>query len=205
MENGRVLQCYHCGNHTFMESKSESRFNDFDENGIGMSYHWALYQCPSCNDVTLVQSEHFSEDIDYDGSSIWHKKVLYPGINSTQGLPDKIKNAFESALKTRKIDGAVCALSLRRTLEIMCVEQEATGSDLYNKLRDLSERNILPPVLNEMATILRELGNLAAHADVQYSDQVVDSLIEFTKIILEYVYILPSKLSDIQEHLGEGS
>ncbi|MPN46987.1 hypothetical protein SDC9_194586 [bioreactor metagenome] len=87
---------------------------------------------------------------------------------------------------------------------MMCKGQGENDGDLYKKLENLSSRNIMPPILNDMATILRRLGNAAAHADeADFPQEVVRSMIEFTQTILDYVYVLPDKLESIQKKLSK--
>ncbi|MCS1350285.1 DUF4145 domain-containing protein [Mechercharimyces sp. CAU 1602] len=67
-----------------------------------------------------------------------------------------------AALKTKNIDGAICVLALRRTLEMMCIDKGENNRNLYKNIQELSDRDILPPILDGMAGILREVGNYAA-------------------------------------------
>ena len=133
------------------------------------------------------------------------KTIIYPNVSITLGgIPPKVKKSFEAAIRIQNIEGTLCAIGIRRTLEMMCKDKNATGKDLYKKLMDLSTKGILPPILKDMASVLRELGNAAAHGDDRdFSDEVIDSMIKFTHVILDYVYNLPVRLSDIQKHLGK--
>lgn len=199
-----LLYCFHCGNETLMPLLAEGKNENYDADGIGDEYVWYIFLCPVCQRITLKEYYRFSEDYDFDGKKIWSSKILYPQINTDTKLPPKIRNAYEAALKVRNIDGAICALSLRRTLEMICKDQGEEEGDLYNKLKRLSERNIMPPLLSDMATILRNLGNIAAHADdVEFPPDIVNSIIEFTRVILDYIYILPDKLAKIQTELSK--
>jgi hypothetical protein len=159
---------------------------------------WRLYACPICRNVILefTGKEIFDEDI---------VQVLYPGItNGNSEIPKEIKNAYEAAIKIKHIDGAICALALRRTLEMVCKDKGEIKGDLYNKIKNLSKKGILPPILDQMATVLRHIGNAAAHGDdTKFDHNIVHSMIEFTNTILEYVYVLPKKLSIIQENLSK--
>ena len=66
--------------------------------------------------------------------------------------------------------------------------------DLYSKLKYLAETKVMPPIVDEMAYILKKLGNAAAHADdIVFDEGIVNSMIEFTQIILDYVYNIPTK------------
>lgn len=200
----KVLLCLHCGNKTQMESKASYQYHEwYDE--VADYFMWDIYLCPVCHKITLEQTYSFSEDIDLDGKPIVNYSYLYPQVDmNVSAIPANLKSAFESALKVRYIDGAICALSLRRTLEMMCKDKGGIGKDLYEKLENLANKNILPPILNDMATILRRLGNAAAHADdADFSSDIVNSMIDFTETILEYVYVLPDKLTSIQKRLSK--
>ncbi|MBU5670233.1 DUF4145 domain-containing protein [Paenibacillus sp. MSJ-6] len=103
------------------------------------------------------------------------------------------------------MEGVLCAIGIRRTLELMCKDKNATGDNLYSQLSDLSNKGVLPPILSNMATVLRKLGNEAAHgtADEQFSKEIIDSMIKFTQVILDYVYQLPDEITKIQKHLSK--
>ncbi|NJD01218.1 MAG: DUF4145 domain-containing protein, partial [Ruminiclostridium sp.] len=114
----------------------------------------------------------------------------------------KVKEAYEAALKTRNIDSAVCLMALRRTLEIVCKEKKAQGHNLWNKIEDLSIKGILPVELKHASTITKTYGNMGAHdTDVSVRSFELEQIIEFVEYILDYLYILPAKLSAIQEQL----
>jgi signal recognition particle subunit SEC65 len=214
-EKYSILMCFHCGNKTMMKEIVHHRHMEeeaLDEDEFGnptyvlyWEQNWHLFSCPVCNNVTLKKVSWFSEDIDHMGRPIPTEEILYPPTTrKSANMPDKVFGAFESAIKVRHIDGAICALSLRRTLEMMCKDLGATEGDLYLKLQSLSQRGVLPPILGEMATVLRKLGNDAAHADdAEFPKDVVEAMIDFTQTILEYVYRLPQALEDIQDRISK--
>lgn len=115
-------------------------------------------------------------------------------------MPKEIFQAYEVALKARYLDGALCLLSLRRTLEIICKQQGETKGNLVNKIQNLANRGVLPTVLKDASDILRMLGNEAAHGDNKKFDKLqIDQMIKFTETIIEYIYILPDKINEIKE------
>jgi hypothetical protein len=211
----KVITCLHCGNQTQMEAvanyKKTEQFEDMWE-----EITYTLFLCPVCKNVTLEKKSLFSEDIvhvahldEYEQHEEIEKatrvEYIYPH-NSVEGdyIPKNVKQAFEAALRVRNIDAAICAIAIRRTLEMMCKEKGETGRNLYTMLKNLSEKGILPPILNDMASVLRELGNTAAHADdAEFNQDLVPSMIEFTKIILDYVYNLPKRIEHIQDSIGK--
>lgn len=215
----KIITCHHCGNKTLMELVSTyNKKEDFE--GTWDEKTWNLFMCPVCQDVTLERKYLYSEDIMHayyseDDSYRYEEieeatmiDVLYPYESSKKdSIPDKVKSAFESAIRVKNIDGAICAIAIRRTLEMMCKEKGEVKGNLFDKLKNLSSQGILPPILNDMASVLRVVGNSAAHADEEFRSDLVPSMIEFTTIILDYVYNLPKRIADIQAeiHLKEGS
>lgn len=192
-----LLTCYHCGNKTLMENVAN---HEFDDPFCQDRRQWHLYECPICNEVTLFRISDHDQD---EGKWRWEDRIVYPYITRSRGnMPKNVHDAFKAAMKVRHIDGAICALSLRRTLEMMCKDLGETKGNLYAKLKNLSDRGVLPPILGDMAQILKDLGNAAAHADdVEFPKEIVEAMIHFTQTILDYVYNLPESLADIQRKM----
>ena len=214
MEKQQTVEtCYFCGNTTLMNivgvHKFKDKMLDYDDES-GQSYimleeetTWRMNDCPVCKNVTLTK-EYSNSDMEKAwGRGNSEKVVLFPTATfSFEGIPDGIKNAFEAALKVRNLDNSICLVALRRTLESICEDKGATGKNLYLKIKDLSDKSILPPILNDISDVLREFGNEAAHATtVKHSKTEVELMVEFTEAIINYVYVLPIKLSKIQSKM----
>ncbi|NHM29916.1 DUF4145 domain-containing protein [Neobacillus terrae] len=208
-----VKVCLHCGNKTQMElinshEHEEGEFEYDDEQGpyqIGAYFEkYNFYKCPVCNRFTLELEESNTFYIESNGAMPVTTKILYPAIEtSLSKLPSGVKAAYQAAQKVRNIDGAICAIAIRRTLEKMCKDQGVTGRDLYTKLKQLSEKGIIPPILDEMSFLIKDIGNQAAHADEgEFDEHLINSLLKFTSIILEYVYALPSEIKKIQRYMS---
>ncbi|QFF98823.1 DUF4145 domain-containing protein [Psychrobacillus glaciei] len=208
MEKREVMFCYHCGNKTSMDLAVEHLHRMSDTIKIGpddyypvtFDDNYCIFICPVCYNSTIKKVHSNSEDYDYDGSPLVTEEILYPKVElSMDYLPQGIQKSYEAALKVKHIDNAISALSLRRTLEMVCKDKGVTKGNLYTKLKKLSELGILPAILDEMANVLKDVGNAAAHADdIEFSDIMVESLLEFTETILEYIYKLPVKLKRVQ-------
>ncbi len=206
-KNQKVLQCYYCGNSTLMNLVGEHKYQWDEGYGYYGYFNYQMYACPICGRVTffqqywdIAQSYNLNDDT---AEEIIDEEILYP-INTFQVdyLPPKVKEAYEAALKTKNIDSAVCVMALRRTLEIICKEKGAEGHNLWHNIEFLSKKGILPAELKHASTITKTYGNMGAHdADILINSIELEQIIEFVKYILEYLYILPSKLSAIQEQL----
>ncbi|RPE10556.1 DUF4145 domain-containing protein [Paenibacillus polymyxa] len=213
MKKSEVMICYHCGNKTAMEHLAEAEkseketFNTFFQGGFDVEFFtfWDLYLCPVCEGVSLIKTSKNTEDVDIENFTLTPTiTVLYPNATVKEGgVPNNVRNSFEAALRIKHIEGTLCAIGIRRTLEMMCKDKGASGRTLFNKLEDLSEKGILPPIVAGMAKVIKDLGNAAAHGDDrEFSEEVIESIIKFTHVILDYVYNLPNELSRIQNELS---
>lgn len=201
----RILTCYSCGNTGRMEYIA-----DFDEPNFEKEYtstgellysqlldniNWVLYKCPVCNKPILVG--------DYTCQSYSESQAVYPSFNiNYEGVPKEIRSAFESAVKTKKIDKAICLLSLRRTLEMICRDKQAVGRTLEEKVQFLINEKVLPEMLGDACWIIRQNGNGAAHGDnVSFSDYEVDECIEYLASLINFLYSMPIRVKSLKERI----
>lgn len=199
--------CYHCGNqglltieHDHKHDFGEPVFNSYGEIirfDVDETYHWQLLSCPVCHRVTLWE-KMLDPILEYSDS-----KTLYPMCTiDYSGVPENIKTAFESALKVKNIDNAICALALRRVLEAICKDKGAEGRDLEKMITNMIESGILPKMFDDACWIIRQLGNSAAHADKKvFSTHQVDQTIEFVQNIINYLYALPVKMQKLRSDI----
>lgn len=157
--------------------------------------NWVLYKCPVCNRPILVG--------DYTCQSYSESQIVYPSMNvNYEGVPKKIETALESAIKTKQIDKAICLLALRRTLEMICVDKQAVGHTLEDKIQYLIEEKVLPEMLIDACWIIRQNGNSAAHGDnVNFFDYEVDECIEYMITIVNYLYSMPIRLKSLKNRI----
>lgn len=202
----RLQTCYHCGNQGLMPivHKHTQDYGGpvFDEIGnivnceLEEHFDWILLSCPVCNKVTLYEEYDNELTRDYYTQS----EVLYPKSSLDYiGVPENIKTAFESALKVKNIDTAICALSLRRVLEAICKDKGANGKNLEQMISDMINRQLLPQMFDDACWIVRQLGNSAAHGDNKhFSMHQVDQTIIFMQNIINYLYSLPIKMQQLR-------
>jgi hypothetical protein len=81
---------------------------------------------------------------------------------------------------------------VRKTLEELCLDRQAAGNNLKERIRSLGARVVLPQELLDGLDDLRLLGNDAAHIESQEFNKVgqeeVEIGIEFAKEVLKAVY-----------------
>ncbi|MXV42119.1 DUF4145 domain-containing protein [Bacillus subtilis] len=157
-----------------------------------------FFECPVCKEFHLYYTPWSSEEVYYEDHNFYDDgQVLYPYTEQVNisSLPKNIKNAYESALKVRKIDYVICLMALRRTLEMICKDKGAVGGTLHQKLNELQAKKILPPLMGDISQVIKDAGNAAAHGDdIVFNSHMVEHLFKFTNKIIEYVYILPNEM-----------
>lgn len=200
-----ILTCPHCGNKTPMNLLNRYEKETFVPLGFGddqAQYNdiFEVFECPVCNDFQLYHTHWNTEEAYFEDYDIYEDgQVLFPlseKVNSFR-LPKSVKSAYESALRVRKIDDVICLISLRRTLEMVCKDKGAVKGQLHQKLNQLQQQNILPPLMGDISKVIKDFGNMAAHGDqVDIDSYIVDAMFRLTNKILEYVYILPGEMNE---------
>lgn len=205
-----IIKCFHCGNETLIRQTGEFQWGsrDLEYEDFDFHYTYEMFACPVCHKVTLRQtySDETMIEPDWRYGMIMHssKTVLFPINNIDSGaIPPKIKEAFESALKTKNIDKNICLIALRRTLELILKEKGATKWGLKDKIEEIAQKGLLPDALKEASSLTKILGDSAAHDnDLEIEQYDVDSMAEFVEFIIEYLYIIPDKINAYKERLG---
>ena len=204
-----IIKCFHCGNETPMLSVGKyswgarnMKFSDFD-----FLYEYELFACPVCHKVTLRETYSDELMVEYTGLDqleyFDEQRILFPLNNiESNAVPQKIKGAYEAALKTKGIDRFVCLLALRRTLELILKDQGATKWGLKNQIEEIAVKGLLPGALKDASSLAKILGDTAAHdKELEIDDHDVESIAEFIGYIIEYLYIVPKQISTYKESL----
>ena len=205
-----VHTCFHCGNTGLLKPIGKTGWKDEDivEDDCGnvINYtlieheDWHVFECPVCHKPVIISEYTF--DV---ANTPTERKTEYPTIAvSPDGVPKEIYSAFESAVKTKGIDHAICLLSLRRVLEMICKDKSAVGRDLEKKIDDLIAKKIFPPMIEDACWIIRQMGNDAAHADkIAVYTYDIEQIIGYVATIIDYLYSLPHRVEKMKIKIEE--
>lgn len=121
-----------------------------------------------------------------------------------QSVPGPIVDDFDEALRCREQGSyKACVVMCRRVLESTTMEKGAKGRTLHDKISDLSRKGLIPNQISEIATEIRAIGNYGAHPGDDRLSNVdqdeAESLLDLTRHIVEYVFIMPHKLSELKK------
>ncbi|MGG3573251.1 DUF4145 domain-containing protein [Bacillus gobiensis] len=209
MAENIILTCPHCGNKTPMKllNKFEKVTKYPLKYGEGAHFKdiFEVFECPVCKGFQLYYT-HWDTTFYVNNDDIYkhYGRVLFPITEKVFvfRLPSNVRSAYESALKVKNIDDTVCVIALRRTLEMVCKDKGAVKGQLHQKLNQLQQQGILPPLMGDISRVIKDFGNMAAHGDqVNFNKTMLDSMFRFTNKILEYVYILPKQMEDVRQEL----
>jgi hypothetical protein len=194
MSLSKLISCRHCGNISKMEiiGNVNDDHTEVDEYGSGIEWgiHYSVLKCPACEKINIVSYEwhdgiESEDEISYD--------FLYPQ-NSTYpiGLPEKILTAFKAAEKVKSIDVNAYAILMRRLLELVCLDRNATSGTLAAMLKELAGKKEIPDKLVKVASGLKDFGNIGAHAGSgELTEKEIPIVNALCSAILEYVYSAP--------------
>jgi hypothetical protein len=202
----RKVTCPHCGNVAPMDLRQTySEVQSYEEDQ-GPHYEagdvYEILKCPACNDIVFRKyfwNDGYMEDCDYDVQY----EMLFPLSKKIPlGLPPNILKEYEAANKVRKVSSNAFGVLIRRVLEMVCVDRKATGDSLYKQLKHLSSNGEIPSKLVDVATHIKDLGNVGAHATLgNLTDAEVSILDDLCRAILEYVYSAPHLAQKAQNSL----
>jgi len=196
-KNQKLCECRHCGNKGNLNILVKDTIYETSDSGeVLFSIPRWLLKCPVCECLTIID---YFEPTD-------EEEILYPALTITQnGVPKKIYTAFCSAEKTQHIDLNICAISLRRTLELICIDKGAKEGNLIKMIEELAELNIFPHNIKEIATLIRKIGNDGTHNEIDFSKWEIKRLLKLVSGIINYLYIIPTELKWFNDELKNKS
>ena len=200
-----ILSCQACGNRTAFEILFEHReigmiYDEEEDYGWEEGFVYHFLRCFTCSALCLQGyrwHSHISpQDIEYT--------PLYPSEVIPSGLPKNIEIEYQKAQRFRNIDANSYAVSIGRIIELVCIDRQASGRSLFNKLEDLARRGEIPENLAITAASLRQLRNIGAHAVLgELTSEEVPVLQELARLLLEYIYSTSHFNNMAEETLGK--
>jgi hypothetical protein len=133
-------------------------------------------------------------------------RVSYPAERidfDPTGVPANILHTFEEAVTCEaNACYTAAAIMVRKTLEVLCDDRQATGKDLKERVAALCAQATLPVGLLEGLDQLRLLGNDAAHVESKSFDGIgqdeVAVAIAIVKEVLKAIYQMVSIVNKLK-------
>ncbi|HEY0010859.1 MAG TPA: DUF4145 domain-containing protein [Candidatus Paceibacterota bacterium] len=155
------------------------------------------YKCGNCAGYVMVlwsASEH--------GGLVNYKCLPWQTgkVKAPEYWPKEVQRFWKQAhesVNSEIWDGG--AVMIRSALQIALRKNGAVGKDLRAEIKDLGDKGILPPVIQDWANELRFLGNDSAHPEADLDDldpASVKEALEFLDYLLRYLYDLPHQIEE---------
>jgi hypothetical protein len=199
----RVAYCPHCGNtapqhliHTqrYLEALFKSTGEREKEDA---SWSTFITACSTCGKVLLYDNPG-DEAYNFTTCELVYPKNAFLSIF----IPEKIRAAYAEASRVREVSPTAFAVMIRRSLEIVCNDRGLSAGNLAKRIKILSDRGEIPPVLSQATDLLRLIGNIAAHGSEQSVHALqVRAIDDFFMAVIEYLYIAPRRISDFERRL----
>lgn len=166
------------------------------------------YKCGYC-DKEVVSDEGYSTQDGKDG--IWLCPNRHPTFFDSKGnqypspvfgrrvdniFSKKVNDLYEEARRCMSVQAYTSAvLACRKLLMNIAVDKGApTGKSFMDYVDYLAAKNYVPPDGKEWVDHIREKGNEANHEILLMDREDAEALIEFTEMLLKFVYEFPAKV-----------
>ena len=207
-----VLVCSYCGNRVrhrrVHQYENPLVYEVIDGEEFYVPFLWLSYACDTCGGLSLLGGFNVRGVVD---ASATHKLTrLHPQgpdieppfhmVSPDNPIPEHITKAYKNAWPLRHKLPSASVVQVRKLLERICKEQGAKGRDLFSMLSQLIASGRLPGHLADVTDLIRTVGNLGAHsADEDIDIWDAELMDDFLRFVIEYVYVVPAKVTRMQE------
>lgn len=202
--------CASCGNKCQHEVFGEHRpmvftpvpYDPHDEHwheddGLTLGpFSFVLSKCRTCRTVALYKQ---GKDSKYRDVCLWPSSDFLG-----EEVPDDVQAAYSEAYAVKERSPNAFATQLRRSVEALCLSKGVPKGDLKNMLEVLFHSTTLPSNLMEIVDVIRIVGNQGAHFHKErVTKKDAETIDEFFRALVEYVFIAPARAARYQAKLAE--
>jgi hypothetical protein len=183
------IYCPHCHKHTALSmgrAAYKASYGGTAYTGAVWvdQYHreWWIGICNGCGQPCLVLNKG---------------EVIYPSPSpapTDSNIPKELAQDLDEAKKCFSIDCyRACAVMARRCIQNACLKKGAAAKDLVGQISELAQKGIITKDIEEWATVVRWVGNDAAHPgkdDVKEED--AKDCLELAEQFLHVIFVTPA-------------
>jgi|GEM_PF-6644211 len=144
----QVFKCPHCGNETVNELQSFTKVDELlelvESRGHGVDRfpvesYFFITKCKTCEQASVF----ISSDIDEFPENVKNAFQIWPTNKYLdEGVPKAVQESYEEAKRVKKVSPLAFSLLIRRALEQLCNDKNATGDNLKAKIKDLGTKKV---------------------------------------------------------------
>lgn len=189
MEHRISIYCPHCHKNTSLRSaQTHAHYGGHDflvntETIIAPNRSsWWIGLCNFCDEPVLVKGE---------GDEYYPTPLPAP---TDKRIPEDLRKDIDEAKKCFSMDCyRACAVLCRRSIQLACLLKEAKKGKLEDQIKELSEKGIITKGLADWATVVRWIGNDAAHPEAPIVDrEEADDCLKLAEQFLHVLFVTPS-------------
>ena len=180
--------------------KAKCQFNPIGnevQSRIDQSFHHS-WVCQHCSGIVATKRPY---------SHTWSGAVLFPLITikpkiRIDKLPENIKSDYLESLENYSCGSYTSSVIMcRRVIQHACLDKGAKKKNLFDQIEELN----IDENLKKLAHKLRFWGNQGAHPDILLGEKIEEKdarlAIDFTEKFLQYVYVIPKEIEEIEEQV----
>ena len=147
-----------------------------------------IYLCPTCNKPTFIIN-NFGLEIEQVPGPIIGENIEF--------LPDEVGQLYDEARKCISVNAFTSSvLACRKLLMNISVSKGAEpGKSFASYVSYLEDNHFTPPGSREWVDHIRKKGNEATHEITSMSKEDAIELLEFTEMLLRFVYEMPGRMT----------
>jgi len=151
-----------------------------------------IYICPRCQNPTA-----FIKD---DGGYLFSQYPDAPYGSNVTHLPHEIASLYSEIRRCIQYTAYTSAvLSIRKLLMHIAVERGAEPNERFvTYVKYLDDNHFIPPDCKPWVEKMKDAGNEATHEIVLVDERDAKRLLDFTEMLLRFLYEFPGKLSDVE-------
>lgn len=183
--NSFSFVCGYCGNSSGPSEKYYSKRDNMGNNIVDGE----IFICPTCNRPTFFDDK---DELQIPGPKIGE---------SIEFLPDDVDELYEEARSCISVNAFTSSvLTCRKLLMNVAVTKEADeGKSFFYYVNYLKDNHYIPPGSDNWVDHIRKKGNEATHEIPSISKEDAIELLDFTEMLLRFVYEMPGRM---KKHTG---
>lgn len=203
------VMCSKCGggvrNHKVLR-EFEDKWNNEDMAG-GTTYQ--IVQCQGCDEIRFRTDSWFSEDYDPETGAPTSTIHVYPEhtedarkpmVDGSSDLPPVVDRIYRETITAFNAGTLILAgAGLRAIVEAICINANAPGGNLSQKIDGLVKLNLLAKPQAELLHEERYIGNTAVHEVEPPARKHIEDGLAIVETLLNTMYIARASADRLRE------
>ncbi|MEE9574392.1 MAG: DUF4145 domain-containing protein [Candidatus Neomarinimicrobiota bacterium] len=184
-------RCPHCA--IANPNLNEIYRNDSHDHEEKNRRFWVLYLCNQCGGMVIASAKDYGRPI---------LEIFPSRIEISNDVPNRAKNFLEQSVASIHAPAGAVMLAAS-SVDAMLKEKGYKDGSLYERIEKAVKEHLLAPEMVVWAHEVRLDANDQRHADEESvipSSEDAKKVVDFTKAIAEYLFVLPAR---IQRGLGD--